>query len=61
MNWFDNQRNKTNGNISAGQYIVRNIDIEESANIIWDNLTITEVSVDGDNILNAPLNAPFVD
>lgn len=61
VNWFDNQRNKTNGNISAGQYIVRNVDIEESANIIWDNLTITEVSVDGDNILNAPLNAPFVD
>ena len=59
INWFDNQRNKTNGNISAGQYITRNIDIEESATIIWDNLTITETSIVDNNILNAPLNAPF--
>ena len=60
INWFDNQRNKTNGNISAGQYITKNIDIEDSADIIWDNLTITEITADGDNVLNAPLNAPFI-
>lgn len=60
INWFDNQRNKTNGNITTGQYITRNIDIESSANIIWDNLTITEITVTGDNVLNAPLNAPLI-
>ena len=59
INWFDNQRNKTAGNISAGEYITRNIDIENTANIIWDNLTITEVTPAGDNILNAILDAPL--
>ncbi len=61
INWFDNQRNKTTGNISAGEYITRNYDIENTANIIWDNLTITEVNVTGANVLNAPLNSPFVE
>lgn len=59
INYFDNQRNKTYGNISQGEYIIRNIDIENTANIIWDNLTITEVTTTGDNILNSPLNSPF--
>lgn len=61
INYFDNQRNKTEGNISQGEYIVRNIDIENTANIIWDNLTVTEVSVSGDNVLNSPLNSPFIE
>lgn len=60
INWFDNQRNKVNGNISEGQSVVRNIDIEETANIIWDTLTITEVTVTGNNVLNSPLNSPFI-
>lgn len=61
INWFDNQRNKTTGNIAVGEYITRNYDIENTANIIWDNLTITEVNVTGTNVLNAPLNSPFVE
>lgn len=60
INWFDNQRNKVSGNISEGEYITRNIDIENTANIIWDNLTITEVTVTGDNLLNSPLDSPFI-
>ena len=60
INWFDNQRNKVNGNIGEGEYITRNIDIENTANIIWDNLTITEVTVTGDNVLNSTLNSPFM-
>lgn len=59
INWFDNQRNKVNGNISEGEYITRNIDFEATANIIWDNLTITEVIPAGDNILNAILDSPL--
>ena len=46
INWFDNQRNKTMGNISEGEFISRNIDIESSVNVIWDNLQITEVTPD---------------
>ena len=60
VNWFDNQRNKTSGNIGEGEFISRNIDISSTANIIWDNLTITEVTdITGDNKLNAPLEAPL--
>ena len=61
INWFDNQRNKAKGNIAIGESITRNIDIENIANIIWNNVTITEVSMDGDNVLNSALNSPFVD
>ena len=59
INWFDNQRNKAKGNISTGEYITRNIDIEASANIIWENLIVEEVTVTDSNVLNTPLNAPF--
>ena len=61
INWFDNQRSKKSGNIEEGQYIVRNIDIEASANIIFNNLVVTEAQASGNNILNAKLNAPFVE
>lgn len=62
INYFDNQRNKTTGNIAVGESITRNIDINNSAMIIWENATITEisVSVDGDNALNSVLNSPFI-
>lgn len=58
INYFDNQRSKANGNISQGEYIARNVDIENTALIIFDNAELIEVEMD-DNILNAPLNAPF--
>jgi hypothetical protein len=59
INYFDNQRAKASGNITAGNFIDRNIDIENTANIIFDNLVKEEISL-GDNILNAKLNAPLV-
>ena len=58
INYFDNQRSKANGNISQGEYIARNVDIENTALIIFDNAELIEVEMN-DNILNAPLNAPF--
>ena len=63
INYFDNQRNKSQGNIAEGESITRNIDINNSAMIIWENPTITEISidVDGDNVLNSVLNSPFID
>ena len=61
INFFDNQRNKATGNIQAGQSIIRNIDIENSANIIFKNLTISEIDVKGNNALNSILNSPFTE
>ena len=58
INYFDNQRAKANGNIS-GDYIFRNIDVENAANIIFDNLQVSEIEIKGDNIVNAVLDAPF--
>lgn len=60
INYFDNQRAKAEGNIQSGEYITRNIDIENEANIIFDNYTQTEESFADDNILNCPLNAPLI-
>ena len=60
INWFDNQRNKASGNIQEGETITRNVDIENSANIIYNNLTVSEISVNGNNTLNCILNAPFI-
>ena len=57
INYFDNQRNKASGNIGAGQFITRNIDIENSATIIFSNSIIEEIDVG--NVLNSVLNSPF--
>lgn len=60
INYFDNQRAKASGNISTGEFIDRNIDIENQANIIFDNLSIEEIIIDGDNVLNCALNSPLI-
>ena len=60
INYFDNQRAKASGNIQVGDYITRNVDIENSCMIIFSNPSATEITVTGDNILNAPLNSPFI-
>lgn len=59
INYFDNQRAKRAGNISQGDYITRDIDIYNTCQIKWQNTTVTEITVTGDNVLNAPLNTPF--
>ena len=59
INYFDNQRAKTFGNIGAGEYIARNIDIENSANVIFYNTSLEDVEVTGDNVLDSILDSPF--
>ena len=60
INWFDNQRNKTTGNIGEGEYVSRNVDISSTATIIWDNVTATEITgITGNNELDSPLDTPF--
>lgn len=63
INWFDNQRAKMEGNIGEGEFISRNIDINSSANIIWDNLRVEEVElpVGSNNELQASLEVPFIE
>lgn len=60
INYFDNQRAKNSGNIESGEFVDRNIDIENTANIIFSNTTFSEVVPIGDNILNCELNAPLI-
>lgn len=56
LNYFDNQRSKSAGNISTGESIGRNIDIESEASIIFDGYTLTEITVSDDNTLDAELD-----
>lgn len=60
INYFDNQRNKSTGNISTGNFITRNIDIENEILIEYNNLTIQEIEAVGDNTLNSTLDSPFI-
>lgn len=59
INYFDNQRTKAKGNISEGETITRNIDIENSANIIFYDLSIREITIENNNILDNVLDSPF--
>ena len=59
INYFDNQRAKNSGNIGAGEFIARQYDIENNANVIFYGVTNNEVTIDGDNVLNCILNSPF--
>ena len=61
INYFDNQRSKNKGNIEEGETITRNIDIENSTEILFNNLSISEVTPTGDNILDCILGSPFID
>lgn len=60
INYFDNQRAKANGNIQSGDFIDRNIDVENSATIIFNNYSKTEVSFQGNNVLKCVLGSPFI-
>ncbi len=61
LNYFDNQRAKTNGNIDEGETITRNIDIENTASIIFNNLSIEEITITGNNTLNNVLDSPLIE
>lgn len=61
INYFDNQRSKASGNIEKGDFIDRNIDINTESNIIFSGLTISEVSINGNNVLDSILDSPFVE
>ena len=53
INFFDNQRRKSEGNLDKGQFITRYFDIQSECNIIFDNVQIEEVE---DSELDAELD-----
>lgn len=59
INYFDNQRAKAKGNIGEGEYVSRNIDVDNTANVVFFS-EINEVVPVGDNTLNCALNTPFM-
>lgn len=60
INYFDNQRAKAKGNIGEGEYISRNVDIENVGNIIFYDFQVEDTGIDGNNALNSVLDAPFI-
>lgn len=59
INYFDNQRAKTGGNIGDNEYIIRDIDIQNNANLVFYGLTTEEITADGDNVLDSILDSPL--
>lgn len=61
INYFDNQRSKAKGNIAYGETISRNIDLEFNINLIFEDVSVQKLTIDGSNTLNGVLNAPFIE
>lgn len=59
INYFDNQRAKARGNIGEGEYISRNIDVDNTAEIVFFS-EIEEVSIESNNFLECTLAAPLI-
>lgn len=55
INYFDNQRAKANGNLGKGESISRNIDIEDSANIIFYDTEAEAINIISNNTLEGNL------
>ena len=57
LNYFDNQRSKNSGNISDGEYVERNVDINSNCNVIFENLVIQEIT--SSSVLDCMLDSPL--
>ena len=56
INYFDNQRAKLTGNIGEGETIIRDIDIENTANIIFYDTEINEITMENPTSLDFALD-----
>lgn len=62
LNFFDNQRRKVQGNLQEGDIIQRDIDIESTLQIIFDNFNVSNVAmVDSNNELEFELGGALVE
>lgn len=59
INFFDNQRRKLESNIDEGEFIQRYIDISNETNIIFFDLSITEIEIPKD-VLDGDLDVELV-
>ena len=57
INYFDNQRSKMMGNIGVGEVVSRNIDIENTANVIFYDLEVEQIEVEGNSTLQSELQS----
>lgn len=60
INFFDNQRRKTEGNIQEGEFISRYIDLASETNIIFFDVSKQEIRIPGD-ILDGELDIELVE
>ena len=60
INYFDNQRAKTIGNIGEGETIIRDFDIENTANIIFYDTEINEISMENPTELDFALDGVLI-
>lgn len=60
INYFDNQRAKTNGNIKEGEYVSRNIDLSQNYSVIFYDTETEVVSITGNNELQADLETTLL-
>ena len=62
LNFFDNQRRKVQGNLQEGDIIQRDIDIENTLQIIFDNFNVSSVPmVDANNELEFELGGALIE
>lgn len=60
INYFDNQRAKANGNLGDGETIVRNIDLENTAVILFYDTNIEEIQVQNPTSLDFTLDGVLI-
>ena len=60
INFFDNQRAKANGNIGEGEVITRNIDLENTATIIFYDTQVEEIQVQNPTSLDFVLDGVII-
>mgnify|MGYP003300588272 CR=1 FL=1 len=60
INYFDNQRAKSNGNIKEGEFVSRNIDLSQNYSIIFYDTEAEATTITGNNELQATLETTLL-
>ena len=60
INYFDNQRAKVNGNLGEGETITRDIDLENTATIIFYDTEIRQTTIENPTSLNFELDGVLI-
>ena len=60
INYFDNQRAKSNGNIKEGEFVSRNIDLSQNYSIIFYDTEAEATTITGNNDLQATLETTLL-